>query len=256
MRDRMRYRDFTYPLNALMHILTVEEGAVQHLHYGLFARADESIGDAQERATALVLSQLPPPPAHVLDAGAGLGTTLARLARMGYDAVGITPDEWQVGEIRARHGDSVRVERVRFEDFPTGRPFDAIVFHESSQYIDAQALFGRAEGIAPLVIVLDEFAMEPVEGLHRYHPFLAAAAGHHFRLTLEKDVSREAAPTIDYFLARLPRFRERLTSDIGLTSQQVDDLIASGERYRDRYRNGTYAYRLLRFQSGRRINMA
>ena len=30
------YRDFYYPLNVFMHILTHEEGAVRYLHYGLF----------------------------------------------------------------------------------------------------------------------------------------------------------------------------------------------------------------------------
>jgi cyclopropane fatty-acyl-phospholipid synthase-like methyltransferase len=62
-------------------VLTLEEGDVRHLHYGLFERADEAIGTAQERASTRILSQLPPPPARVLDAGSGLGTTLARLGK-------------------------------------------------------------------------------------------------------------------------------------------------------------------------------
>jgi SAM-dependent methyltransferase len=250
------YRDFSYPLNVFMHILTLEEGEVRYLHYGLFQSAGETIADAQERAAALLLTKLPPPPARILDAGTGLGTTLARLVQIGYDAEGITPDERQIAAIRSHYGDALRVQCARFENFNIDRPFDAIVFHESSQYIDSEALFAKAERLAPRVLVLDEFALGPVEGLHRYGDFLAAAQGHHFALTFGHDVSKPAAPTIDYFMTRLPRYRDRLIADLGLTSQQVDDLVASGERYRDRYRTGAYAYRLLCFEAESRIRKA
>ena len=63
------YRDFLYPLNVFMHILTNEEGGVANLHYGLFERPDESISFAQERSTELLLRHLPPPPARLADPG-------------------------------------------------------------------------------------------------------------------------------------------------------------------------------------------
>src|SRR6202022_2049667 len=93
MAAPLPYRDFYYPLNVFMHILMLEEGDVRYLHYGLFERGEDSIGVAQERSTDLLLAQLPPPPARILDVGAGLGTTLERLGQLGYDAEGITPDE-------------------------------------------------------------------------------------------------------------------------------------------------------------------
>jgi len=115
------YRDFTYPLNVFMHILTHEEGEVRYLHYGLFERPDESIAVAQERSTELLLSRLPPPPARLLEAGAGLGTTLARLERLGYDAQGITPDEKQV----AMAGGRVALSSFEaFEGAPPSRRLD------------------------------------------------------------------------------------------------------------------------------------
>src|SRR5204863_8114014 len=140
------YRDFYYPLNVFMHVLTLEEGGVEHLHYGLFERADEPISVAQERSTSMLLSRLPPPPARILEAGIGLGTTLARLTRLGYDALGITPDEKQIAMARDRHPD-LRVACAKFEEM-TGA-YDVIVFQESSQYIDAEALFAKAAERAP-----------------------------------------------------------------------------------------------------------
>ena len=244
MQDSPLYRNFYYPLNVLLHVLTLEEGSVQHLHYGLFERPDEPIGVAQERASARLFGLLPPPPARVLDVGSGLGSNLNRLVRLGYDATGITPDADQIAVIRSRYGD-LPVRRERFED--VAETFDIAMFHESSQYIDSDALFAKAEQIAPALLVLDEFAMRPVEGLHRFDEFLAAAERYRFTKIMDEDVSTLAAPTIDYFNARLPRFRQRLIDDIGVSSVQIDELIASGARYRDRYRNGDYGYRFLRF---------
>jgi cyclopropane fatty-acyl-phospholipid synthase-like methyltransferase len=109
------YRDFYYPLNVFMHILTHEEGGVDYLHYALFENEQERIGAAQEHSTELLLSRLPPPPSRILEVGIGLGTTLLRLTRLGYDAEGITPDEKQIAMVRERYGDEVRARHVAFE---------------------------------------------------------------------------------------------------------------------------------------------
>ena len=240
------YRDFTYPLNVFMHILTHEEGSVAYLHYGLFERPGEPLLAAQERSTELLLSRLPPPPACLLEAGIGLGTTLAKLAALGYDVTGITPDARQIDMVRARHPHA-NVQCVRFEDFPAEQ-FDAVFFQESSQYIDSSALFARAKELTAHVLVLDEFSMTEEGALHRYDDFLRAAEQHGFAKTEDLDVSEKAPPTMEYFMTRIPRYRERLVADLGLTGQQVDDLLASGRDYVDFYRRGVYAYRLLQFR--------
>jgi hypothetical protein len=241
------YAEFYYPLNVFMHILTHEEGGVAYLHYALFAHEGESIGAAQEHSTELLLERLPPPPASLLEVGVGLATTLERLTRMGYDAEGITPDEKQIGMIRARHGDAIRVHGAAFEAFDPNRTYDVIVFQESSQYIDAEALFARAEALTKRVVVLDEFALRPLDGpgLHSRSDFVEAAARHGFAVVEELDLSARAAPTIQYFIDRIPRYRARLIADLGLTGAQVDDLIVSGENYVAKYGDGTYGYRLL-----------
>ncbi|HKS25248.1 MAG TPA: class I SAM-dependent methyltransferase [Thermoanaerobaculia bacterium] len=239
------YRDFYYPLNVFMHVLTLEEGSVEHLHYGLFERDDEPISTAQERSTALLLSRLPPPPARILEAGIGLGTTLARLTRLGYNATGCTPDEQQIAMARARHPE-IRVAGAKFEEM-TGA-YDAIVFQESSQYIESEVLFAKAAELAPHVVVLDEFALKEEGVLHRLDEFLAAAAHHGFALTERVDLSKQAPPTIDYFTVRLPRYRDELMRDLGLTDEQMEELITNGVKYSDAYRQGVYAYLLLQFQ--------
>ena len=242
MTDARSYRDFYYPLNVFMHVLTMEEGRVDALHYGLF-EDEESIGAAQERATKLLLSRLPPPPARVLDAGCGLGTTLARLLRAGYDAEGVTPDEKQI----AFGGRNLPIRQARFEE--AGGRYDAVLFQESSQYIDSEALFAKAAEMAPRVLVMDEFTIReiPEATLHTLRGFLEAAARHGFTRTEDIDLTEKAAPTIDFFNRRLPAHRQSLIADLGITGQQVDDLVASGIRNRQFYRDGVYGYRLLQF---------
>jgi hypothetical protein len=245
------YRDFYFPLNVFMHILTHEEGDVHSLHYALFEREDEPIAAAQEHSTELLFSRLPPPPARILEAGIGLGTTLDRLTRAGYDATGITPDDKQVAMVRERFDDSVRAFCAPFETFADDAPFDAIVFQESAQYIDSHALFANARKLAPRVIVLDEFALEEVEipgaSLHWLARFIAAAEEHGFAKTEELDLSAQAAPTIEYFTKRLPGYAEALKRDLGITDAQLQHLVDNGVVYREQYRKGVYGYRLLQF---------
>lgn len=232
-----------------MHILTLEEGQVRYLHYGFFDRPDEPIHDAQERSTSMLLARLPSPPARLLEAGIGLGTTLERLTLLGYDVEGVTPDEQQMAMVRERYGDRVRAHCTRFEDFQPGVTYDAVIFQESAQYIESDTLFARARALAPRVLVLDEFALQPLDGpgLHALDAFAAAAARHGFRLAEEVDMSAQAAPSITYFTERFPRYASRLKEDLGLTDAHIAELVDSGEKYRRAYDAGVYGYRVLVF---------
>ncbi len=249
------YRDFPFPLNVLLSVLEREEGTVASMHYGLFDSPQDSIATAQERSTALLLSRLPPPPARLLEVGIGLGTTLARLTEMGYAAQGITPDPVQAAAAAERFGGRIRVHTTPLEHYETTDRFDVVLFQESSQYIDSEALFRKVRALsAPgaSVVVLDEFALEPVEkpgALHRLERFLAAAEGQGFALEEEIDVTGRAAPTIDYFLERIPKHRASIEKDLGLEAAQLASLLESGRGYREMYRSGAYGYRLLRFRA-------
>lgn len=245
---------FPFPLSVLARVIESREGKVTSLHYGLFDSPADSLAGAQQRSTALVFEKLPPPPSSVLEVGIGLGETLARLVRSGYDAEGITPDAAQLAIARSRVG-NLRIHGVPLEGFTSPRRFDAVLFQESSQYIESQALFRQVRSVifsSGVVLVLDEFALQPVNepgALHRLDLFLEAAAAHGFREDERIDLSKAAAPTIDYFLENIPKLRDTLLSELSLEPTQLDELLASGKGYRERYRNGDYGYLLLRFRS-------
>lgn len=239
----LAYRDFYYPLNVFMHVLTLEQGSVAYLHYGLFDHADEPLATAQERSTELLLSRLPQPPARLLDVGTGLGTTLARLTSLGYDVLGITPDEKQIALLDP----SLNARCIAFENV-ADEPFDTVIFQESSQYIASEALFAKAAELTRHVIVLDEFTIANDGTLHRLDEFLAAAARHGFTKEEEIDLTTQAAPTITYVSSLIDKHRHALNTDLGITGAQIAELIDSGARYAESYRRGTYGYRLLQFR--------
>jgi cyclopropane fatty-acyl-phospholipid synthase-like methyltransferase len=249
------YGDFAFPLNVLMHVLALEGVGMDAMHYGLFERGDETLAAAQERSTAILFERMPPPPRRVLEVGIGLGATLDRLLRLGYDAVGITPDAPQARAARDRFGEGLPVRVVPLEAFESTQPYDVVLFQESSQYVQSGALWSRVRGLAApgaLVLVLDEFALRPVErpdALHRFDLFLVAAQSEGFQLEEELDLSCQAAPTVDWFLERLPRHRAGIERDLGIAAERLEALLESGAAYRDLYRSGDYGYRLLRFRA-------
>lgn len=99
--------------------------------------------------TAFVLSQLPPPPARVLEVGCGsLGGVAPALAAARYDVVAIDP--------RAPEGPLFR--RVRLEELDDPGPFDAVVAGRVLHHVDPLGpALDKLAGLAPL-LVLDEFA--------------------------------------------------------------------------------------------------
>lgn len=246
--------DFPYPLNVLRRVLALEGVSTDALHYGLFEQPTEPLEAAQERSTANLLERLPPPPRRVLEVGIGLGATLDRLRRLGYAAVGITPDAAQARIARERFGLQLPIFVSPFEAYEDSLPYDVLLFQESSQYIESGMLWSRARRLtAPggCALVLDEFALLPVErpgALHRLDDFRRAASAGGFVLEEELDFSRQAAPTVDWFLARLPTHRARIERELGVERSRFDALLESGAAYRDLYRSGHYGYRLLQFR--------
>jgi hypothetical protein len=174
--------------------------------------------------------------------GIGLGTTLARLTDMGYAADGITPDRGGAGSVR-RADPRPHVAAGALRD---GEPLRRRVLPGVVAVHRERSAFSQGRALATpgaRVVVLDEFALAPVEkpgALHRLDCFLEAAGREGFRLREDLDVSRQAVPTIDWFLERIPKHWAVFKGRLGVKSGQVDTLLESGRDYRALYASGAY----------------
>ena len=154
--------------------------------------------------------------------GIGLGTTLSKLVKAGYDVTGITPDENQISYAKNIHGEELPVFQERLEDFSVARKFDLILFQESAQYIDNKHLFKKALELLSddgQIIIMDEISLRkskvsPSEpGLPLMDEYISLGNASGFDVIEQLDLSSQALPTNAYILDTVTRYRENLIDE-------------------------------------------
>jgi len=251
------YANLDFPLNVFAYCLCVQENKVDYLHYGLFAE-NESIHDAksaQQRATDFLLAKLPKP-CRILEVGVGLGTTASQLAKLGYKITGISPDAKQIAIAKNNVTEPVKLKCTTLEEFtaPTNS-FDAILLQESAQYLNVLSLFNKAHDLLTpngVVLITDEIALrrdatDIPSGLPLLDYTIAQAQRCGFNLTEQIDLSKQAAPSVDYLLWVIDKYRTNLLNDLNLTPEMLDGLQNSLQQYQQKYRDGRYGYIFLQF---------
>ncbi|MCX7109491.1 MAG: GNAT family N-acetyltransferase [Proteobacteria bacterium] len=249
------YKNFSFPLNVYSHVLHLDYGGFQYLHYGMFGEGQKNLIAAQENASKLLFSRLPPRPCRILEVGIGTGATLSSLAQAGYEATGITPDESQILYAKSIHGNGMPVVCKKFEDFIDGRTFDLIIFQESAQYIDTATLFQKASSLlnaAGRIIIMDEVSLGKDSlsspGLPPLDGYLSLGEKFGFDIEERLDLTALATPTNAYILDAVTRHRARLIQDLDLASAEIDGLLDSAKAYCRKYTEGRYGYCLLDFK--------
>lgn len=142
------------------------------------------------------------PGGRVLDVGAGLGGTVALLARAGFRAVGVDPDPRAVAYARARALAGTELRCGLLADVADG-PYDALFLTEVLQhYRELDPLLARCRALLAnggFVIVHDpalrvEARWEDVP-YHRAGALAAAAARAGFEVRERRDLTAEILPT-------------------------------------------------------------
>ncbi len=123
-----------------------------HLHLGYFddpavPPEEMSLGSirrAQENYTLKIMHHIEDLTQPVLDVGCGMGGLLKVLEQVGVPAIGVTPDDRQVKQLRATRKSPIW--HGRFEDISgieLGGRFGSVVTAESLQYLDRKILFQK-----------------------------------------------------------------------------------------------------------------
>ncbi|MDY6991112.1 MAG: GNAT family N-acetyltransferase [Pseudomonadota bacterium] len=262
--NKPQYYHLSFPLNVYAHSLYLQQHQVEYLHYGLLEDNEDpwEVGalKAQQRSSELILAHLPPPPARILEIGVGLGTLSALLTQKGYQVTGISPDPYQIALAKARAINRFNLQCVSFEEFNTlAKNFDIIVLQESAQYLDTLLLFNKAYRLLTengLMLIIDEVSLQrrpsnDIEGLPLLKYTLAQAQRCGFKVLKQVDLSKKAAPTLDYLLKAIQHHRTQLHTDLALPQAQLEALLDSLRRYQQKYRDGRYGYVFLLLQKYR-----
>jgi cyclopropane fatty-acyl-phospholipid synthase-like methyltransferase len=152
--------------------------------------------------------------------------------------------------------DNVNFENVTFEAF-AAQPasYDVILLQEVAQYIPSLTLFNKAHELLAkdgTILMADEIAKQRTStdvphSLPLLSSTIAQAQRCGFEVKEQQDLSRQAAPSVDYLLWVIEQHRERLSVDLDLASIVLDELLNSLRGYQQNYHQGTYGYVLLNF---------
>lgn len=262
----MRVRHY-YDANTWKFLLSNRDRAI---HRELWGPGVSSRGEAVHHVHALVLDQLAPGAARVLDLGCGVGTTALYLAsRRPVEVVGVSISPAQVrwaerfAARSAALAGSVRFRVADFTDLPqdlTG--FDTAVAIESFVHADPAADFfrGAAGALRPggvLLVVDDVRLADPADprlddvrtGWHAESLLSVAEAS---RAAAEAGLELEASVDLSS-LQRMGRPRDRVIRAAQPVVRRLRrrsvwaDSLVGGDALQRCHRQGLLEYRLLRF---------
>lgn len=262
MIPERQWKELEFPYCYFAHAID-PRGDVDHFHYGVWEQGTRGIKEAQENMTRLLLSLIPGGITRILDVGCGLGTTAVALARTGgYTVEAISPDRRLMELARLKHGDpeNPRFVTASLDQYSCDRPFDLILFQESVQYIPVVELFSKCRTLVRpggYLLMGDEFVYRqrnefpalPVKG-----ELAAASRQAGFMLLLNRDITRQILPTLDFGLGVLDRKDELLEAFRAYrpkVAEELDELDRGWRTYHRLYGAGEIKYEALMFRRRR-----
>ena len=181
------------------------------LHYGLWQEDLEdciqNLMEAQRRYSDFLIDHIPAGVKRILDVGCGAGGLTRELLARGYQVEGVSPCPLLSEAARQQAGESFKIHQGRFEDIGFGPDdrFDLVLFSESFQYITLDSVFDNARrrlNPGGHVLICDFFktgapGRSVIGGGHPLGRFMGALEESALELLVDKDITRETAPTLD-----------------------------------------------------------
>jgi SAM-dependent methyltransferase len=183
------------------------------LNYGYFDDPEippeklclHDIQQAQIRYGQLLINQIRDRIGQVLDVGCGMGGLLNLLVAQGFSPTALTPNRRQVKYVQSRHP-CLPMIHGKFEEIPVEKyrnHFTSVITSESFQYVNLAAGLATMDKILALGgrwILCDYFRTCPGarKSGHLWGDFLQALEKNNWRIVSQKDITRNALPTVRF----------------------------------------------------------
>ena len=179
----------------------------EHLHYGIWPEGLDvkpiNIKKAQEYHSQLILDSVPEGVKPILDVGGGSGGLAQNLIQKGWDVDCVSPSEYLADEIEIKLNGKGYVYHGKFEDTHIDKQYDLILFSESFQYMRIRDALKKVQSVSNEngnMLIFDYFTLEssgksPIGGGHKWETSQKILSEFPFELIMNKDLTKEAAPT-------------------------------------------------------------
>ena len=181
----------------------------EDLHYGYWPNGKDAsvqnFSDAQDSHSRLIMDQIPENINYILDVGGGSGNLALKLVNNGYSVDCVIPSAFLAEQAKTKLGNESVIHICGFEQMPSTKTYDLIIFSESFQYVKMKESLQKIEKMTSPnghLLICDFFRRDlpeksPIGGGHSWQDFKDTISTLPFQQVTDLDISVETAPTID-----------------------------------------------------------
>ena len=181
----------------------------EDLHYGYWPNGKDAsvqnFAHAQDRHSELIMDQIPENINYILDVGGGSGNLALKLINNGHRVDCVIPSAFLAEQAKTKLGNESVIHICGFEQMPSTKTYDLIIFSESFQYVKMKKSLQKIEKMTSPnghLLICDFFRRDlpeksPIGGGHSWQGFKDTISTLPFQQVTDLDISLETAPTID-----------------------------------------------------------
>ena len=181
----------------------------EDLHYGYWPNGKnasvQNFAHAQDSHSELIMDHIPEKTNYILDVGGGSGNLALKLLNKGFSVDCVIPSKFLADQAKVKLGNKSVIHIWGFEQMPTTKTYDLIIFSESFQYLKMGKTLHKVEQLINPnghLLICDFFRRDvpgksPMGGGHSWQGFQDTISTLPLQQVTDLDISEETAPTID-----------------------------------------------------------